>query len=61
MSLYERACRNALVDIYWDLAICEKLMKKHPDWAWLADKKAELEAKEAELSKELARTNYRIE
>lgn len=52
MNLYERACENALIDIYFDLSICEKLMKKHPDWAWLADKKAELEAKEAELSKE---------
>ena len=54
ISLYERACENALVDIYWDLAACKKLMKSHPDWDWLKDKKAELEAKEAELVKELA-------
>ena len=54
MNLYERACRKALEDVYWDLATCEKLMKKHPDWDWLKNKKAELEAKEAELVKELA-------
>lgn len=54
MTLYERACENALVDIYWDLAICNNLIKKHSDWEWLKDKKAELEAKEAELVKELA-------
>lgn len=54
MSLYEKACKNALEDIYWDLAVCQKLMKSHPDWDWLKDKKAELEAKEAELVKELA-------
>lgn len=54
MSLYERACRKALVDIYFDLAICDKLMKSHPDWDWLVAKKAELESKEKELSKELA-------
>lgn len=49
MSLYEKACRKALEDIYWDLATCNKLMKKHSDWEWLKDKKAELEAKEKEL------------
>ena len=54
MNLYERACRKALEDIYWDLATCKKLMEKNPDWKWLNDKKAELEAKEAELVKELA-------
>ena len=54
MNLYERACRKALEDIYFDLATCQKLMKKHPDWEWLADKKTELEAKEKELVKELA-------
>ena len=54
MSLYEKACKNALEDIYWDLAACNKLMKSHPDWEWLKDKKAELEAKERELLKELA-------
>lgn len=54
MSLYEKACRNALVDIYFDLAACNKLMKKHPDWEWLKVKKSELEAKERELLGELA-------
>lgn len=49
MNLFEKACENALLDIYFDLALCEKLMKKHSDWEWLKDKKAELEAKEAEL------------
>ena len=53
MSLYEKACRKALLDIYFDLAACKKLMKSHPDWEWLKDKKAELEAKESELLKEL--------
>ena len=54
MNLFEKACDSALVDIYWDLAACKKLMKSHPDWKWLVDKKAELEYKERELSKELA-------
>ena len=54
MNLYEIACRKALEDIYFDLATCNKLMKSHPDWEWLKDKKAELEAKEAQLVKELA-------
>ena len=54
MNLFEKACDSALVDIYWDLAACKKLMKSHPDWDWLKDKKAELEYKERELSKELA-------
>ena len=49
MNLYKKACRKALLDTYWDLAACKKLMKSHPDWEWLKDKKAELEAKEAEL------------
>ena len=49
MSLFEKACDAALLDIYWDLAACKKLMKSHPDWDWLKDKKAELEAKESEL------------
>ena len=53
MSLYERACRKALLDLYFDLAICDKILKSHPDWDWLVDKKAELEAKEKELLKEL--------
>ena len=53
MNLYKKACENAVVDIYWDLATCDKLMKKRPDWEWLKNKKAELEAKEAELVKEL--------
>ena len=54
MSLYEKACRKALLDIYFDLAACDKIMKRHPDWDWLKDKKAELEAKERDLLKELA-------
>ena len=54
MNLFEKACKSALVDIYFDLATCDKLMKSHPDWNWLKDKKAELEAKESELLKELA-------
>ena len=49
MNLYEKACRNALLDLYFDLAICNNLIKKHPDWDWLKAKKAELEAKEKEL------------
>ena len=47
MTLYERACETALIDIYWDLAAFNKLIKKNPDWKWLVDKKTELEAKEA--------------
>ena len=54
MNLFEKACKTALLDIYWDLAACDKLMRSHPDWEWLKDKKAELEAKESELLKELA-------
>ena len=54
MSLYERACESALLDLYFDLAACNKLMRSHPDWEWLKNKKAELEAKEKELLKELA-------
>ena len=53
MSLYEKALETALLDIYWYLAACNSLMKSHPDWEWLKDKKAELEAKEKELVKEL--------
>ena len=53
MNLYKKACRKALEDTYWDLAACNKLMKSHPDWKWLVDKKAELEAKERELVGEL--------
>ena len=53
MNLYKKACESALLDIYWDLAACKKLMKGHPDWDWLKDKKAELEAREANLLKEL--------
>ena len=49
MNLYKKACETALVDIYWDLAACDKLIKSHPDWDWLKAKKVELEAKEAEL------------
>ena len=54
MNLYKKACRKALADIYWDLAICNKMMQNHPDWDWLVAKKAELESKERELLKELA-------
>ena len=54
MNLFEKACKSALFDIYWDLATCNNLIKKHPDWDWLVSKKAELEAKEAELVKELS-------
>ena len=54
MNLFEKACRQALLDIYFDLAACNKLMKKHPDWEWLKVKMIDLEAKEAELVKELA-------
>ena len=53
MNLYKKACESALFDLYFDLAACNKLMKKHPDWDWLKDKKAELEAIESELLKEL--------
>ena len=53
MNIYKKACRKALEDIYWDLAACNNLIKRHPDWDWLKDKKAELEAKELELEKEL--------
>ena len=53
MNLFEKACKSALVDIYFDLATCNKLIKKHPDWEWLKAKKAELQAKEAQLLKEL--------
>ena len=49
MNLYKKACESALVDIYWDLATCKKLMESHPDWKWLKDKKTELESKELEL------------
>ena len=54
MNLYKKAIETALKEIYWDLAICNKMMQNHPDWEWLKDKKAELEAKEKELEKELA-------
>ena len=54
MNLYKKACERALLDLYWDLAACKKLMKSHPDLDWLKAKKADLEAKEAQLLKELA-------
>ena len=54
MNLYKKACKTALLDIYWDLATCDTLLKKHPDWDWLKEKKSELEAKEKELVGELA-------
>ena len=50
MNLFEKACRKALVDIYFDLAICDKILRSHPDWEWLKYKKSELEAKEKELT-----------
>ena len=53
MNIYKKACRNELVNIYWDLAACNNLIKRHPDWEWLIDKKSDLEAKEKELLKEL--------
>ena len=53
MNLYKKACERALLDLYWDLAACKKLMKSHPDWEWLKTKKTELQAKERELLKEL--------
>ena len=53
MNLYKKACRKALADIYFDLAICNKMMQNHPDWEWLKNKRSELEAKEAELSRSL--------
>ena len=49
MNIYKKACRKALLDLYFDLAICDKILKRHPEWKWLKDKKAELEAKESEL------------
>ena len=54
MNLYKKAIETALLDLYWDLAACQRLMRSHPDWEWLKNKKAELEAKERELLKELA-------
>lgn len=54
MNLYKKACENELLNIYFDLATCNKLMKSHPDWEFLKIKKAELEAKERDLLKELA-------
>ena len=53
MNLYKKAIETALLDLYWDLAACNKLMKMHPDWEWLKVKKAELEVRESELLKEL--------
>ena len=61
MNLFEKACRKALLDIYWDLAACQKLMKSHPDWEWLKNKKSELEAKEKELEKPLVQTKTQKE
>ena len=59
MNLFEKACRQALLDLYFDLAACNNLIKKYPDWDWLVVKKAELEAKERELVKELSWTKHR--
>lgn len=54
MNLFEKACRKALLDLYFDLAICDKILKSHPDWEWLVDKKAELEARERELAEAIS-------
>lgn len=54
MNLYKKACENELLNIYFDLAACKKLMKDHHDWEWLVNKRIELETKERELLKELA-------
>ena len=54
MNLFEKACRKALLDLYFDLAICDKILKSHPDWKWLKDKKAELETKESELAEAIS-------
>ena len=60
MNLFEKACENALVDIYWDLATCNRLMERHSDWEWLKDKKAELESKERELSRSCKKNATRL-
>lgn len=52
--LYKRACESALNDIYFDLGACDKLIKQHPDWGWVKDKKVELEKQEREIKSELA-------
>ena len=51
--LWKRACKQALTDTYFDLGVCNKLMKQHPEWSWVKDKKAELEKHEQELESEL--------
>ena len=61
MNLFEKACRQALLDLYFDLAACNNLIKKRPDWDWLKAKKAELEAKERELSRSLHEQSTEIE
>ena len=52
--LYKRACESALIDIYFDLGACDKLIKQHPDWRWVKDKKVELKKQEREIKSELA-------
>ena len=54
MNLYKKACETALLDVYWDLAACNNLIKKRPDWDWLVAKKIELESKERELVKAIS-------
>ena len=61
MNLYKKALETALIDIYFDLAACDKLMKSHPDWEWLKDKKAELESKESELLRSSREQSTEIE
>lgn len=56
--LYQRACKNALTDIYFDLGACDKLMKQHPDWGWVKEKKTKLEKQEQEIKSELAILNF---
>lgn len=56
--LYQRACKNALTDIYFDLGACNKLMKRHPDWGWVKEKKTKLEKQEQEIKSELAILNF---
>ena len=55
--LYKRACKQALTDTYFDLGVCNKLMKQHPEWSWVVQTKAQLETQERELESELAILN----
>lgn len=53
--LWKRACENALTDTYFDLGACDKLMKQHPEWGWVKEKKIKLEKQEREIKSELAK------